>query len=146
MTENLLYTQNPISVHLAWFLHEVKTKCDWVKRIDWDPLAWLWWALQNGALTIVVRREGERLIPDTGLIYRRGSFARAIAAETDWPINLYANPGGPDIWVDFCSGSYRHAMLYLARLAPQKIGWCRQSTDKIHTREFARMPFSKNGV
>jgi len=134
--EDLLCTQNPLLVHFAWFLHEVKTKCEWATKANWDVTLWLWWAFQNGALAIVARRAGDRLIPDTGLIYRRGDFS-----DPSWVSYLYSNPGGPDVWVDFCSGSYRNAMLYLATLWPRRIGWCRQSTDKIHVRKFSRMPF-----
>jgi hypothetical protein len=136
MTENLLFTRNPLLVHFAWFYNEVRTKCDWVKRIDWDPQLWLWWAFAQGALVIVVRQQGKRLFPLTGLIYRGGDFA----ANPLFVSDLYSNPGGPDVWVDFCSGSYQHAFSFFALLKPRKIGWCRQGTDKVHIRQFSKMP------
>ena len=110
--KSILYSTHPSLSHFVWFCHKIRDQCQWIKNIDWDYRLWPYWAIEHKALAIIVYREGNCLLPDTGLIYRRGSFSQA--EETGFPRELYANPGGPDIWVDFCSGSYRNALGYLA--------------------------------
>jgi hypothetical protein len=137
MSDELLFTFNPLLIHFAWFVKMIKAHCQWTRAIDWDPKLWVWWAFANGALVIIVRRKGASLFAESGLIYRRGDFS-----EPAWVRDLYSNPGGPDVWVDFLYGSYEQGMLFLDKLEPpiQKMGWCRQSTDQIHVRDFSKMP------